>query len=197
MTGQFVSSWAAACSWSLSVQGDIWSLIYLTLDLILNLDRGEQCYLLSSLKTPTSITGIYIYWIGRKQTEEFVYWAGLLWSMLVNFWEITVTLLPISMFYANQILLYFGISQKKMKKLIDIILQIILIYETTYIYEWSIKANNEKFHEQMSNIGYILKYSHTFCIELQVNSGKYLIHEKSLMLGDITFREQVGMTTFS
>ena len=33
----------------------------LHLTFILNLDRGEQCYLLSSLKTPTSITGIYMY----------------------------------------------------------------------------------------------------------------------------------------
>ena len=48
------------------------------------------------------------------------------------------------MYYANQILLYFGISQKKMKKLIDIILQIILIRNR--LFEWSIKANNEKFH---------------------------------------------------
>lgn len=99
------------------------------------------------------------------------------------------------MFYANQILLYFGISQKKMKKLIDIILQIILIWNR--LFEWSIKANNEKFHEQMSNIGYILKYSHIFCIELQVNSGSILYMEKSLMLGDITFRKQVRMTTSS
>ena len=99
------------------------------------------------------------------------------------------------MFYANQILLNFGISQKKMKKLIDIILQIILIWNR--LFERSSKANNEKFHQQMSNIGYILKYSHTFCMEPQVNSGTILYMEKSLMLGDIRFREQVGMTTFS
>lgn len=99
------------------------------------------------------------------------------------------------MFYANQILLNFGISQKKMKKLIDIILQIILIWNR--LFERSSKANNEKFRQQMSNIGYILKYSHTFCMEPQVNSGTILYMEKSLMLGDITFREQVGMTTFS
>lgn len=99
------------------------------------------------------------------------------------------------MFYANQILLYFGISQKKMKKLIDIILQIILIWNR--FFDLSIKANNEKLHEQMSNIGYSLKYSHIFCMEPQVNSGTILYKEKSLMWGDITFREQVGMTNFS
>lgn len=32
----------------------------------------------------------------------------------------------------------------------------------------------------MSNIGYILKYSHTFCMEPQVNSGTILYMEKSL-----------------
>lgn len=195
MTGQFVSHELQLAVGPYQFKEIFDPLYILHLTFILNLDRGEQCYLLSSLKTPTSITGIYIYWIKWKQTGAFVYWAGLLWSMLVNFWEITVTLLPISMFYANQILLYFGISQKKMKKLIDIILQIILIWNR--LFEWSIKANNEKFHEQMSNIGYILKYSHTFCIELQVNSESILYMEKSLMLGDITFREQVGMTTFS
>lgn len=195
MTGQFVSHELQPAVGPYQFK-EIFDPSYtLHLTFILNLDRGEQCYLLSSLKTPTSITGIYIYWIKWKQTGEFVYWAGLLWSMLVNFWEITVILLPISMFYANQILLYFGISQKKMKKLIDIILQIILIWNR--LFEWSIKANNEKFHEQMSNIGYILKYSHIFCIELQVNSGSILYMEKSLMLGDITFRKQVRMTTSS
>ena len=83
------------------------------------------------------------------------------------------------MFYANQILLYFGISQKKMKKLIDIILQIIPIWNR--LFDLSIKANNEKLHEQMCNIGYNLKYSHIFCMEPQVNFGTILYTEKSLM----------------